>query len=161
MAKKYYIEAISLKGKGATVQLLIPAREIDGKKLPEVLLPRCHYYPDEMGVKKYQLHGWYVNKGTEGATEFILRPVIELTEEQWEAVQADPNFQSMFKKGKYVLRDELPARYRNQTEENRQLLAKYKEALEKAGVEVPVLGDDLSDEALEVLTQPDKEKVTA
>jgi hypothetical protein len=141
--------------KRAGVQLYIPAREIDGKKLPEVLLPRFHYYPDEFGVKKWHLHGWFVNAGTEGAQPFIMRPVIELTEEQWESCQADPNFMSMFKKGTYTKLDSLPARFRNQSEEDRQLLAKYREALEKAGVPVPTLGALDDDALLEELTRPD------
>ena len=149
---------------GAKIQLLIPSRAVDGKVLPEVLLPRYHYYPDEMGHERWQLHGWFVDKNTEGATKFILRPVIELDEEHWASCEADPNFMAMMKKKCYSVHDTLPARYRNQGEENKILLEKYKSELMKAGIPLPQLdesekaikgkSEDLTDKELEELTRP-------
>ena len=148
---KHFIQA----ERGAKVQLYIPSREVEGRILPEVLLPRYHYYPDEMGQEKWQLHGWFVNRGTEGATKFIQRPVIELDDEHWATCMADPNFQSMMKKKCYTVHDALPARFRNQGEDNRLRVEKYAAALKAAGIPLPSLDEELSDEAFEVLTGPD------
>jgi hypothetical protein len=148
---KHFIQAM----KGAKNQMLIPARMVDGKELPEVMLPRFHYYDNEMGRERWARHGIFVNQGTEGAYRFIERPVIELDDEHFAACEADPNFMGMVKKGSYLVLDALPARFHNQSEETRALLAKYRAALEKAGIPIPTLGDELSDEMLEVMTRPD------
>jgi hypothetical protein len=151
---KYFIEAM----RGAKNQMLIPAREVNGKILPEVLLPRFHYYPDELNVWKWQRHGIFVDQGTEGATRFCMRQAIEMEEDQWEACQADVNFMGMLKKGAYVQHESLPLRFRNHSEEQRILLAKYREALEKAGIPVPELEEMSADDLMEKLTAPDKAK---
>ena len=150
---KHFIEAM----KNARVQMLIPARTVDKKELPEVLLPRFHYYPDELNRRGFQLHGQFVPGGTEGATPFIMRQVAELDDDQFEACMADPNFVGMLKKGSYLIIDALPARFHNQGENDRQLLAKYRDALVKAGLPVPTLDDDA---LLEELTRPDGAKAS-
>ena len=76
-------------------EIRLPAGRFNGKMLPEVTLPKKKYSQKEIELQRK-------------------RPVLELSDEMLERIQADEAVMSMFskKKGGYRLLDSMPARYR-------------------------------------------------
>jgi hypothetical protein len=83
--------------------MAIPPREVGGKTLPEVLLPKSRYKDSEQ----------YVNgprKGQKG------RSFAELTEDEVAAVEASPQIREMISKGFYRWIPKIPERMKSKDE---------------------------------------------
>lgn len=104
MAKNKILESFAL------FENRLPAITVDGRSLPEVILPKKHYYPEEIARGK--------------------RPIIELSELQWARVQADAGTMRMIERGMkegYRLVDHIPAAYKTKAHEVAELRAENAE----------------------------------
>jgi hypothetical protein len=143
---KRYLKAVSGTGpKGAHYQYRIPERIVDGKKLREVVLPKSSYRESDSEFPRNRIlyyknaatkEGWF-SSPVEGAHYFKCIEVVEVDDEMYEAIQADPNVQDMIKQGRYIWLDELPSMYHDQKDE---LIAALKGELLKAGIPLPKVG---------------------
>jgi hypothetical protein len=115
--------------------------------LPEVIMPKRHYYHEEIARGK--------------------RPIIELNEQQWARVQADAGTMSMIERGMkegYRLVDRVPAAYKTKAHEVAELRAenaqlRAENAQLKAGT-APAVEPDVNVSVVETVQQMDLELST-